>query len=256
MSRTILTLLALSFLTFSCINETKEQHEHWTYQGETGPDHWQEIGKRCHCNGKEQSPINIIDIDVVDDSSLEPLEIFYSENVKIHDVTNNGHTIQYNFEHGDYILLRDTKFELKQVHFHEASEHTINGIRFPLEIHLVHISDNNEIAVLATMAQEGRSSEAFDFLESYLPIEVGETKAIDTHFDLNLNLPKNKDYYHYEGSLTTPPCTEGVKWYVFKDPITVSVDQVKQLQKLMPINNFRNEQSLNNRTVKQMLVRN
>lgn len=256
MNRIFLTLLVISLISFSCDDHAKLNHDHWTYQGETGPDHWQEIEKRAHCNGKKQSPINIIDINVLNDSSLSPLEILYSKNVKIHDVTNNGHTIQYNFEKGDYIMLEGTKYELKQVHFHEASEHTINGIRFPLEVHMVHVRADNKIAVLATMAQEGISSESFDFLESYLPVGIGETKEIGAYFDLSLNLPTNRDYYHYEGSLTTPPCTEGVSWYIFKEPITISVDQVKQLQELMPINNFRNEQALNNRTVTQMVVRN
>jgi carbonic anhydrase len=210
-------------------------HNHWTYSGETGPEHWAEIEKQSDCDGKQQSPINIIDIDVVTDTSLNSIDINYSSNVKIHDVINNGHSIQYDFEKGDYITLNDHKYELKQIHFHEASEHTINGIRYPLEMHLVHASEDHKIAVLAVMAKEGESSSPFTFLENYLPVEKGETKQIDAYFDLNLNLPENKEYYTYEGSLTTPPCTQNVSWYIFKTPITVSVDQVKQLQNLIPV---------------------
>lgn len=266
MKNTLLVLITL--ILFSCSQKTEpktldddfnkeiqeeghqEKNNHWTYEGETGPEHWSEIEKQSDCNGKRQSPVNIIDIDVVEDASLKPINIHYSSDVKIYEISNNGHSIQYNFEKGDYITLNDEKYDLMQIHFHEASEHTINGVRYPLEIHLVHLSKDNKIAVLGVMAEEGESSEAFTFLENYLPVDKGETKQIDANFDLNLNLPENKAYYTYEGSLTTPPCTEVVSWYVFKTPITVSLSQVKQLQKLMPLNNYRNEQPLNGRIVK------
>jgi len=232
------------------VTTEQQENSHWSYQGETGPDHWAEIEKTCQCDGMQQSPINIIDIDAEIDNSLQPINIYYSTKVKIHEVTNNGYSIQYNFEKGDYIVLNDEKYELKQIHFHEASEHTLNGIRYPLEMHMVHVSKTNKIANLAVIAQEGQSSEPFTFLENFLPVKRGETKPIDTYFDLNSNLPDTKEYYTYNGSLTTPPCTENVTWYIFKEPITVSFEQVKQLQELMPINNYRNGQPLNGRIVK------
>jgi carbonic anhydrase len=251
------------FLLHSCKGEpqhissndvTVNDHEsHWSYQGETGPEHWSEIEKNSECDGQRQSPINIIDIDVLADSSLSPLQFAYSENTKIHDVTNNGHTIQFNFEKGDYIVLNEDKFELLQIHFHEPSEHTINGIRYPIEVHFVHLNkENNELMVLAIFGKEGVNNEFFAFLESYLPIQVGDTKSIGVSFDLNTSLPDNLEYYNYEGSLTTPPCTENVHWYVFKSPITLSVEQVKELQELMPLNNYRNEQPINSRIIRQM----
>lgn len=236
-------------------HETDHEKAHWTYDGETGPEHWVEIEKQADCDGKQQSPINIIDVDAVEDTSLKPLNIYYSKHVKIHDVTNNGHTIQYNFERGDYIDLSNEIYELKQIHFHEASEHTINGVRYPVEMHMVHVAANNKIAVLAVMVQEGKSSEPFIFLENYLPVQIGETKLINSTFDVNLNLPENNEYYTYSGSLTTPPCTESVSWYVFKSPITISLKQVKQLQALMPLNNYRNEQPINGRIVKHFAPR-
>jgi carbonic anhydrase len=259
MKSIFLVLIVFAFTLFSCENKHKEEHEnphekeqkHWTYEGETGPEHWVEIEKECECNGNKQSPINIIDIDVIDDSSLKPIDIHYSSQVKIHEITNNGHTIQYNFEEGDYIILNNEKYDLKQIHFHEGSEHTINGMRYPLEMHLVHLSAITELAVLAIMAKEGESSESFTFLEKYLPVENGETKPINAYFDLNLNLPKSKEYCTYSRSLTTPPCTQDVTWFVYKTPIIVSVNQVKQLQESLPVNNYRGEQSINERIVKQ-----
>lgn len=227
-----------------------EEEVHWTYTGENGPEHWAELEKRSHCGGDRQSPVNIIDFEAAEDTTLLPLDMHYYGQVQIHEVTNNGHTIQYNFEPGDYISLGDVRFDLKQIHFHEAAEHTINGIRYPLEMHMVHVNAQNEIAVFAIMAMEGQPSEPFTFLENYLPLAPGETRIIDECFDLNLNLPKGRDYYTYKGSLTTPPCTEGVTWIVFKEPITVSLQQVKELQRLMPLNNYRGEQPLNGRVVK------
>lgn len=270
MKNNVFFLILITLVVFSCKNKAEneaiessvneEKHEaihqkeqHWTYEGETGPEHWAEIEKATDCDGTRQSPINIIDIDVIDDATLTPIDIHYQANVKIHELTNNGHTIQYNFEEGDFINLNNDKFELKQIHFHEPSEHTINGIRYPLEMHLVHMNKDKNITVLSIMAKEGESSEPFTFLEKYLPINNGETKLIDTDFDLNENLPEDKGYYTYSGSLTTPPCTQNVTWVVYKSPITISVDQVKQLQKLMPINNYRDEQPINGRIVRQTM---
>ncbi|MBU2525803.1 MAG: carbonic anhydrase family protein [Bacteroidetes bacterium] len=229
---------------------TIESHgeKHWSYSGETGPEHWEEIEKGSECGGKFQSPINVVNYD--EDSKLQPLKISYSDSTHIHDVVNNGHTIQYNFDSGDYITLHNKKYELKQFHFHEPAEHLIDGIRYPMVLHLVHINDAGQYAVLAVMAKEGKSSEAFDFLESHLPIQVGETKIVDIAFDMNLNLPVTKSYFTYTGSLTTPPCSEGVEWFIFKEPITVSLEQVIALRKLMPLNNYRDEQPHNGRSVK------
>ena len=246
-------LILITLAVFSCKN--KKENEHWTYGGETGPEHWIEIEKESDCDGKRQSPINIIDVNVIDDTLLLPVDVHYSSSVKIHEILNNGHSIQYNFEKGDFIVLEGNEYKLMQIHFHEPSEHTINGIRYPLEMHSVHISEDDKIAVLAIMAMEGESSEPFTFLEKYLPVNSGETKLIDTNFDLNQNLPEDKRYYTYAGSLTTPPCTQNVTWFVYRTPISISVDQVKKLQKLMPLNNYRDEQPINGRIVKQYTAR-
>lgn len=258
----IILVCVLGTLTFACKNDqkftgkkgTSEVHNknlHWGYQGETGPEHWAEIEKNSDCGGEHQSPINIISSDAKVDGSMKPLDIHYASATKIHEVVNNGHSIQYNFESGDYLNYKGDKYELKQIHFHEASEHTINGIRYPMVIHMVHVSDKNQFVVLAVMVEEGQDSAPFKFLESYLPLAKGQTKPINTSFDLNKNLPEDRGYFNYVGSLTTPPCTEGVNWFVFKNPITISLEQVKVLQKLMPLNNYRNEQPLNGRIVKQ-----
>ncbi|MDY8136149.1 carbonic anhydrase family protein [Aquimarina sp. 2201CG5-10] len=230
--------------------DNKDHKTHWEYSGEVGPEHWAELIKDADCGGQHQSPINIVTIDVKKDSNLNPLDIQYSKETKIYEVINNGHSIQYNFEQGDYINYQGDRFDLKQIHFHESAEHTINGIRYPLAIHMVHTNKQGEYLVLAVMVKEGENSQPFEFLENYLPLKKGETKTINSAFDLTQNLPNNRGYYTYTGSLTTPPCTEDVYWFVFKEPITVSLKQVVILRDLMPLDNFRNEQPLNDRIVK------
>ncbi|QKX06073.1 carbonic anhydrase family protein [Aquimarina sp. TRL1] len=224
------------------------KNKHWSYHGETSPEHWEEVEKGADCGGRYQSPINIVA--AIDDSSLQPIEFHYDDDTDIDAVVNNGHSIQYDFEKGDYIQIDTIRYELLQFHFHEPAEHTIQGIRYPMVIHFVHRSEEGAYAVIAVMVKEGESSPAFEFLENYLPVREGERKEIDTSFDINSALPQQTNYYHYTGSLTTPPCTEGVQWYIMEEPITISVAQVVALQKLMPLHNYRNEQQLNGRTIR------
>lgn len=232
----------------SAYSKTMDSVElHWNYEGETGPENWARIEEFSVCDGMAQSPINIVNYEK--SNTREEMRIFYADSTHIHNVINNGHTIQYNFEAGDYIEVDGKRFNLKQFHFHEPAEHLIEGIRYPMVIHLVHQNTNGNYAVLAVMAREEKSSEPFDFLERYLPIKHGDTILVDLAFDMNLNLPATKAYFSYTGSLTTPPCTENVKWFIFKEPITVSLEQVEALKKLMPLNNYRNEQPRNNRVI-------
>ncbi|GGE32115.1 carbonic anhydrase [Psychroflexus planctonicus] len=230
------------------IETEKKQHD-WSYEGETGPSHWSELEENSFCNGNFQSPVNIVKYKR--DKRLKPIDFHYSKETILHDVVNNGHTIQYDFEPGDYVVFEEESFQLKQFHFHEPAEHTIDGVRYPMAIHLVHQNETGAFLVMEILVKEGKSSKPFDFLESFLPIANGETKLVNQAFDMNLNLPKNKGYFTYVGSLTTPPCTEGVRWIIFKESITVSLEQVELLKYLMPIQNFRNEQPIHGRVILQ-----
>lgn len=224
-----------------------DQQKDWNYQGETGPEHWPEIVPNA-CAGEHQSPIDIINPIV--NEALKPLDIHYSDKTSIHDVTNNGHSIQFNFEPGDYIMVNGVKYLLKQFHFHEPAEHTINGVRFPLVLHLVHMSQDNHYAVIAIMGKEApTNNKVYTFLDEHLPIQVNETKAIDQNFNMNDLFPQNKAYFTYTGSLTTPPCTEGVTWFILQNPISVSLEMIQDLHDLMPVNNYRNLQPLHNRKI-------
>jgi carbonic anhydrase len=228
-----------------------QETKHWSYEGETGPEHWAELEKN-DCGGSMQSPIDILDPQA--EGALPPLDIHYRVETKIHDIVNNGHTVQFNFDPGDYLVINGVQYMLKQFHFHEAAEHTIKGVRYPLEIHLVHKSEHGDYAVLSVMAEESTTnSKAFDFLENYLPLPAGTTRAVKASFDMSEALPRAKQYYTYTGSLTTPPCTQGVQWFIFKRPVTVSFEMIQELRKNLPVNNYRNVQQINGRIVKESL---
>ncbi|MEL4455661.1 carbonic anhydrase family protein [Lutimonas vermicola] len=254
--RIAIVILMLS-MSYSCNREDQKQqvHEgsqesHWSYEGETSPEHWAELEKDSDCSGQRQSPVNIIDIHTVEDQNQEStIELFYSPKTILNKVRNNGHSIQFLFDKGDSIAYNQTNFNLVQIHFHEPSEHTINGIRYPIEIHLVHQSQEKNYTVLSIFGFEGEQSQTMEDMESFLPLQKGQEKEIERAFDLSRLFPANKSYYAYEGSLTTPPCTENVQWVIFKEPIVVSLEEVLKLKDNMPLENYRNEQPLNDRLV-------
>ncbi|GAA4294677.1 carbonic anhydrase [Aestuariibaculum suncheonense] len=234
------------------VNNSKDlalhTEKHWSYSGETSPMHWEEIKRNSSCGGEFQSPINIIHKDV-DSAKQTNLKILYNATTFISKVENNGHSIQFDFELGDSINYNNNISYLKQIHFHEPSEHKINGIVYPIEMHLVHLDKSGQITVLGVLGEEGDESSLFEFFESFLPLKEGAFKEINQHVDLSGLLLNEKQYYSYQGSLTTPPCTEEVNWIVFKEPMILSVDEVLKLKSNMPINNYRNEQPLNGRKV-------
>ncbi len=247
-----LTLMANMSCTSSKhdISEGLRQHNlHWGYSGETSPEHWIDIEKDSDCGGRYQSPINIIHNNAKRTKNHNELNIQYAPNTLISKVENNGHSIQFDFEAGDSINYHNEIYHLKQIHFHEPSEHRINGIIYPIEMHLVHVSKTGSISVLGLLGEEGDESQLFEFFESFLPIKEGMIKDIHQKIDLSSLFLEDKPYYSYKGSLTTPPCTENVNWIVFKEPIILSVEEVLKLKNNMPINNYRNEQPLNDRVV-------
>ncbi|NCP52660.1 MAG: carbonic anhydrase family protein [Flavobacteriales bacterium] len=250
------TLILCSILMVSCKKqETKEiltkteTHKHWSYEGETSPDHWLEIEKNSDCGGTRQSPINIIDINTISVDSASTLKIHYSSKTVLNKVENNGHSVQFDFNLGDSISHLNKIYHLKQIHFHEPSEHTINGVKYPIEIHLVHQSDDKKVTVMGILCVEGQESKLFEFFEGYLPIKQGEHKDINKIINLADLFPVDKSFYSYNGSLTTPPCTENVNWIVYKQPIIISLEEVLKLKSNMPINNYRNEQAINGRKI-------
>lgn len=231
---------------------THQKSAGWTYAGERGPRHWAGLEAGSQCGGQAQSPVNIIRTDSTPNTSAEwPLSLHYPISTRLHSVTNNGHSIEFDFDQGDEISFRGTRYGLRQLHFHEPSEHTLNGVRYPIEMHMVHYNTSHDrYVVLSVLGFEGTPSSGYDELEAYLPLEEGSTRTIDKPFDLAAILPTTlTPRFHYQGSLTTPPCTENVDWIVFEQPFMLSESQVNRLRDNMPINNYRDVQPLNGRGI-------
>ncbi len=219
---------------------------HWGYTGEGAPEHWGDLKPEfAACkDGKSQTPINLtgmVDID------LPAIEFNYDE-VGVA-VLNNGHAIQANYETGSSIKVDGKEYKLIQFHFHNPSENVIEGKSFPIEAHLVHKSDDGKLAVIAVMFEEGAANAVVDTVWRYMPAKVNADKSSNETLNVMAMLPENKDYYAFDGSLTTPPCTEGVKWIVLKQPMTVSAAQVLKFQQIMKVANNRPLQPLNGRVI-------
>ncbi len=202
-----------------------EKAAHWSYEGAEGPTHWGELSDDYHMcrEGRNQSPIDVKD-NV--DADLPKLVFDYFSTPDR--VTNNGHTIQLDVAPGSFLRVpsRDASFELKQFHFHSPSEHKINGRSFAMELHFVHADEEGALAVVGVMLEEGLENKVLSQLKSFMPDHAGESKALPVGIEETDLLPPTRDYYYYSGSLTTPPCSEGVSWIVLKQPVEVSAAQI------------------------------
>lgn len=205
---------------------------HWSYEGEEGPDHWGELSADfLICSeGWNQSPINLVD-DL--NANLPVLEFeYYSTTI---DEINNGHTIQQNIKPGSYVRIpeRNLSYELKQFHFHSPSEHTVDGKHFAMEIHFVHTDKDGELAVVGVMIDEGEEHPVLSQLWAFMPENPGDTSQKPIGIEETDLLPPAREYYAYSGSLTTPPCTEGVRWVVLKTPVQASAEQIAAFKNRM-----------------------
>ncbi len=225
--------------------QEKSHAAEWGYDGDTGPSHWGDLsGDYVPAKtGTKQSPIDITD---AEDKEL-PEIVFDYKPAKI-DLVYNGHNVEEMEEEGSAIQVHGKKFALKQFHFHAPSEHTIDGKHTDMEMHLVHKSGDGAIAVVGVMITEGAENKAFDSVWNYLPTEKNKELKYDTTIDAGTLLPNMRDYYYYKGSFTTPPCTEGVAWYVLTTPIELSAAQIDKFKAIISGNN-RPTQPLNGRIV-------
>jgi carbonic anhydrase len=165
------------------------------------------------------------------------------------EVVNNGHAIQVNYDAGSGIEVDGTRFDLKQFHFHSPSENRINGKSFPLEAHLVHADKDGNLAVVSVMFDEGKENPAVGAAWGQMPKSAGGKNALPNKVAATGILPADRDYYRYNGSLTTPPCSEGVRWIVMKKPLTVSKQQIETFQKTLGFANNRPLQAVNARPI-------
>ncbi len=220
---------------------------HWGYEGESGPAHWAKLTPEYSaCAGKNQSPI---DLQGFIEAELQPIGFNYKSGG--HEILNNGHTVQINYKKGSSITIDNDTFNLVQFHFHAPSENMIKGISYPMEAHLVHADKDGNLAVVAVMIEEGASNPVLESAWKQLPAHAGDNTVLSAEVDVNKTLPENRDYYRFNGSLTTPPCSEGVRWFVMKDTVTASKAQIDAFKKVMHHPNNRPVQPVNARPVLQ-----
>lgn len=222
--------------------------QHWGYAGEAGPENWSKVDpKFAMCAlGRNQSPIDLTGFVEAD---LEPLKFAYKAGAA--DIVYNGHTVQVDYAPGSTLTVAGRTFELKQFHFHAPSENRIGGKQFPLEGHLVHADKDGNLAVVAVMFQDGGANALLAKLWEKMPAKAGEKATLPAGLSAAQLLPADRDYYRFNGSLTTPPCSEGVWWLVMKQPVSASKAQVGQFSKTVGFANNRPIQPVNARPVLQ-----
>ena len=183
-------------------------HVHWTYEGEEGPAHWGELDPTYELcgTGKNQSPVDIASPGEQDLANI----VFHYQPSEVN-ILNNGHTVQVNYDAGSYIELDGARYDLLQFHYHAPSEHEIGGKLFPAELHLVHRSADGKLAVVGLLLQEGSAHAAFDPFIDNLPADDSDVQDAGMKINAMDFLPGIPTTYRYSGSLTTPPCSEGVQ---------------------------------------------
>lgn len=209
-------------------------HTHWGYTGHGAPENWGKLDpKYAACSaGKSQSPVNITGVDVVE-GELPAIKVNYRPSKVV--VENNGHTIQANYSDSNNTLTVGGKtYTLKQFHFHVPSENMIKGKSFPLEAHFVHADKSGNLAVLAVLYENGKENTRLNPIWNAMPANAKSPKVtLKQNFDASTLIPASKDYYRFSGSLTTPPCSEGVTWMVLKSYDHIGKAQTDKFTKAM-----------------------
>lgn len=226
--------------------EPKQPHPHWWgYDKDAGPATWgmQSEHYRSCASGRKQSPIDL-DPAHAEHTKLKPLTVHYVPTTVIE--LDNGHTVEDKAPPGEWVEVDGVRYQLDQFHFHHPSEHTLNGQHFPLEIHLVHRSERGRLLVVGVLVADGAENAALRMAFERLPHGSDSAKV---SMDPAALLPTDRRYLTYDGSLTTPPCTEGVTWIVLATSITATNEQLTRFSAMFP-NNSRPTMPLNQRHVK------
>lgn len=225
---------------------------HWSYDGAEGPEHWGDLDPAyAACNaGHSQSPI---DIRTATKAALPALRFEY-KSAPLKYLINNGYTIRVNYHapgSGDFLIVGDTRYQLTQFHFHRPSEEHIHGKPFDMVAHLMHESSDGKVAGVAVLLKAGAANATVQQLWNHMPVTQGNEEVIPgVELSPSGLLPHDTAYYSYMGSLTAPPCTEGVTWFVLKAPVDVSTEQIAAFARLYP-HDVRPIQPLNGRVVQQ-----
>lgn len=219
---------------------------HWTYEGEEGPSRWGELDESyAVCGtGQSQSPV-----DVANASEQDLTNISFHYQPSAVNILNNGHTVQVNYDPGSYIELDNTRYDVVQFHYHAPSEHTVDGESFPAELHIVHRNADGNLAVVGILLRDGSENAAYQPFTNNLPAEKADAKDVGETINVMDMLPSVQTTFRYSGSLTTPPCTEGVNWLLMTTPVELSNQQLAALDSLFEGGNNRPVQQINDRTL-------
>lgn len=207
---------------------------HWEYEGEHGPEQWGSIDpkfKTCSA-GKRQSPINI-DTKLVEKGGLKPIPFSYAAGPA--EIVNNGHTIQVNLPNSGSARFDGMEYKLVQFHFHTPSEEKIDSMASHMVAHLVHKAGDSRLAVVGVLFKLGKENVALKPIFDNLPAKGGQTRPLNLFNPADI-LPTEAAYFGFTGSLTTPPCSEEVRWHVMKNPIEISYAQLAAFKKLYKMN--------------------
>jgi carbonic anhydrase len=247
-ARALLAVVTLSSTSMVLAADHGAGH-HWGYKGEAGPGHWAAMDKEnATCGiGKTQSPI---DIKSKSAKAGELPAIAFDYRASPLRIIDNGHTVQVNYAPGSSITVDGARYDLVQFHFHKPSEEKVDGKSFDMVAHLVHKDAQGRLAVVAVPLMRGKENAAIATLWKNLPHEK-EHEAANDAVSINAAdlLPAQRGYYSFQGSLTTPPCSEGVQWFVLKQPTSISGQEIAAFGKLYPMN-ARPVQALNGREIK------
>ena len=221
-----------------------DEESHWSYSGADGPEQWDDLSPdNIMCSqGKNQSPI---DLSGTVDADLPELDFNYANPGRTGEI-NNGHTIQINFKPCNFATISGQQYEVIQGHFHSPSEHRVNGNLYPMEIHLVHANEGGDLAVIGILFEEGEENDLLNHLDSFRPTDMA---PIATPIDYNELFTSRSEFFTYNGSLTTPPCSEGVLWTVMKNPLIASKEQIERFHDAMGADTNRPVQPKNARVI-------
>ncbi len=262
LSSVVFSIAALFLASCSGTETTSESHgddhaAHWGYEADNGPDDWGSMDPAwilC-AEGLEQSPIDLADSADIELPGVEihtpsGQEVAILNQEGVLGALDNGHTIQINSKTGETMTVGDRTYALVQFHFHAPSEHTVDGEHFPMEMHFVHQAADGALAVVGVLIEEGAENLGIAPLWAQLAEAPGTetTVQIPAGFADHIFPGDVTGIFHYDGSLTTPPCSEGVKWYVRKTPTQLSGDQIAAFTAIYDHNN-RPVQTLNDRTL-------
>lgn len=255
-----LTVLA-PMLALGTVVQSHAAGVEWGYSGKQGPENWGKNYPTCGI-GKNQSPVDVLTERVLDIGELVSVDEtvgarpvgFLRIEPAYQDVPlkiiNNGHAVQVNYEAGSSMTVHGRTRALQQFHFHGPSENRVGGKSFPMEAHLVHADEAGNLTVIGVLFTEGATNPMIETLWKHVPSEIGKEVVVsDQTVNVADLLPEDMRYYYYNGSLTTPPCSEGVAWLLLKEPVEASSEQLEAFRSMMGFDNNRPVQSVNSRVI-------